>query len=854
MLVALFVLFGSQTAWAAAPTISPAPDTILHPTEDEVGYSAIFTASDTDGDLESFDVINRPPFLLIQKNSQTEIELFTTIDTRPTATHVGETYEFWVSATDQAGNVTNVLYTITVEEFNDKPVIQNKIVSDTATQDEVYSFTFTVTDEENHPLSVNQDQTVTPGWLDVVPGTDYGQFTITSGGPVSNDTILADQPSVNISVQIDDDPQDPDLEPKFDRLEYTLNLINENDAPQIIDGSISSDQATEGQAYEHRFTVKDIDGDTITIERPIPKKPNWITVASSTDSADPPNTWVISGEPSNEDALSTEPQEIDILIEDGEGGTERLQYMITVQNLNDSPEQISGFAAPAFATQDEPYTHSFRVTDIDMDGVTLDRDSSNYPRSWMNINVEELDDNVYQFNISGTPENSDVLPVSGIQQKTELVTLVFTDDATITDPALEEDKTGQFEFEITYVNVNDAPKIAAGGEFPKSVDQGQLYEHTFTVTDADGNDLRLVDSGLVLPQWDQGMTLTQQSGEPGRAEFLLSGTPNWMDANQIEPYTVVIKIGDGVQGDEKFVTREFNVTVLNTNDRPEVTLHPIQDTAVDTLAQQNSLYSKPIEFFDKDDNTVEWIEEDSVFPAGMEVITTGTNNFEIRWTPTNDQVTDVQSADGTGLTQVENPYDVALEFCDDFEGAPPLCETVSITGLQVENVNDPPSISGDIPALVAGDYTEADPFIFTPVVDDPDSLFGEVAFTYTITGQNTIADWSFFDIDNGQLELWPGIDDAADSPYSISISVSDGQKKATLPLEVMVLTEAIKTGDFNLDGTVDLTDAILVLKILAGIELPEDQTFKLQAETDANNDDFAGLADVIYILNEVATP
>lgn len=859
MLVALFVLFGSQTAWAAAPTISPAPDTLLSPTEDEVGYSAIFTASDTDGDLESFDVINKPSFLVLQKNTQSEIELLTTIDTRPLAEHVGQKFTFTMSATDKAGAITNQEYSITVQEFNDPPVIQETIVSDEATQGEIYNFEFTVTDEESHPLSWNPDavDTQLPEWLDVVKGDEYGTFAITSTTAVTNEIALGDSP-VQIRIQIDDNPDDPDLDVKSDTLEYLLNLVNINDDPEIDDADkITSDEAIEGQDYEHKFTVTDDDGDALTVVRPITKKPEWITVAASTDSADPPNTWVISGVPSNEDALSTDPHEIDILIKDEHDATDRLQYTIAVQNLNDTPEQTTGFNAPEFATQGEDFTHSFNVEDIDLDEVVWNQANSEYPSSWMDVEVDFLEqENVYQFTLSGQPSNADVLPPDGAggAQKTETVIIAFNDNATISDPALEEPSENTFQFDITYVNVNDAPTIPATATFPDSIRQDETYEYSFTVTDIDGNDLRVVDSGTQLPAWNEPMTIDPNTGGPSGTTFTISGTPNFEDANQSDPYPVVIKIGDGVQGDEKFFSHEFTISVINENDPPEVILEPVQDPVLDTLATQNTLYSKPIGFADKDDDTINWVEGDSIFPAGMEIQATGSKDFEIRWIPTNDQVTHIESADGT-LEQVETPYDVSLKFCDNFEGDS-KCTTVPITGLRVQNVNDAPTIRGSIPALVAGEYTQESPFTFTPEVADADELFGDVNFQYTITGQNAISDWSVFSLSNGQLKLFPGASEAENSPYNISISVSDGEDKTPLPLEVIVLPEGtvIESGDFNLDGSTDLSDAILLLKVLVGIDLPQDQTFKVQTETDPNTDDQAGLQDVIFILDHVATP
>ena len=869
-LVALFVLFGSQTAWSQDPTINPAE--IPDPIEDtpyltQGGEPITFTPSVTEG-LKDFKIINLPEFLTSTLVTPAEIEV-TNAAGRPSVNDVGSQATFTVSA-EYTGTVVNKSYTVTVQERNDPPKITNKKVNDTATQNAVYEYKLELTDEEGHPLEWNEDASRNnptnplPEWLTVRKEEEYGRFTITSTDPISNELALSEE-SVTVFIQIDDKPQNLDLAPESATVQYTLQLINVNDEPTIEESNIpSNDTASEMledendpnyTPYQRSFTVEDIDNDTLELETVT--KPNWMSVAREGDT----NTWNITGTPDNEDAYpKNNPYEVDLLIKDGNGGTTPFQYTITVQNLNDTPQIISGLIPKNKATEDQPYTHSFTVEDVDGDTVSWDEASSDYP-SWLGITVEKIsEDDVrpsqYLFTMSGTPLNADVLPEEGSTQKTEEVTIVFTDNAVLENPDIEEGKTGQLgPFTLELINDNDSPKVTPGSiPAVDSVNQDDLYELTFTVTDPDKNDLRVVVEDTIFPQWADPMTIDPLQGPSGQ-QFTLTGKPNYEDANQTEPFPVVIRIGDNVTGDEEFITIEFEVDVINTNDPPEITSEPIPDGS---FATQNTLYTKKISFTDKDNNTVQWIEAESVIEPGMAAVDVGTNNFEFRWVPTNEQVTDLK--DGT---QVGDTYNVSLKFCDNFD-QDPKCQTVLIADLGVENINDPPTIKGEIPALVAGLHTEEVPFIFTPEVNDVDKeKFGIGTFTYTMSGQDAISGWSNFDFATGQLKLWPSADqgpsadqaDATFRKYDISITVSDGEKKAILPLEIVVVPEAIKKGDFNIDSNVDLTDAILVLKILAGIDLDleeDDQAFKVQADTDPNEDGVAGLADVIYIFNQLA--
>ena len=82
------------------------------------------------------------------------------------------------------------------------------------------------------------------------------------------------------------------------------------------------------------------------------------------------------------------------------------------------------------------------------------------------------------------------------------------------------------------------------------------------------------------------------------------------------------------------------------------------------------------------------------------------------------------------------------------------------------------------------------------------------------------------------------------TPKSQGITVVAGPNQ----LNFVLSDDSIKISDINNDQTVDLTDAVLALQILAGIE-PAATVYK---EADVNGDNRIGLEEVIYILQKVS--
>lgn len=137
--------------------------------------------------------------------------------------------------------------------------------------------------------------------------------------------------------------------------------------------------------------------------------------------------------------------------------------------------------------------------------------------------------------LSGTPTNDDVGVHPGIAIK-------------VTDNSLASAQTEAFN--ITVVNVNDAPMVTSVA--PTTVAQDELYQYVLVAEDVDA-DTTLSYSAPTLPAW---LTFDANSQT-------LSGTPQNSDVGS---HNVQLQVSDG----EAATNQNFQVTVTNVNDAPTI--------------------------------------------------------------------------------------------------------------------------------------------------------------------------------------------------------------------------------------------------------------------------------------------
>ena len=78
------------------------------------------------------------------------------------------------------------------------------------------------------------------------------------------------------------------------------------------------------------------------------------------------------------------------------------------------------------------------------------------------------------------------------------------------------------------------------------------------------------------------------------------------------------------------------------------------------------------------------------------------------------------------------------------------------------------------------------------------------------------------------------------------------KKKLSLDAWQIPCTDYIPAGDINSDGSVDLTDAILTLKVLTG-SCSESEIDRITLLGDINNDGNSSMAEVIHIIRTIAS-
>jgi len=817
------IFLAGTSAWAGElPTIDsglPIPNP-----EEDTPYSHTITVSDPDGGTNfTFGFSNGPDFLTLVKETANSARLHSLEGEPPTSDYLGIIYDnVEITVKDPQGDILVHTFSMELQPRNDAPeIIDGNISLDTATQGVLYAHTFIVSDEENDIVSFIDANSTYPGWLEVSKtNTDPQTFQI-SGTP---DNAVALEPPSSIELEL----SDPDG--GIVRLFYTLEVENVNDAPTITDGDIDQDDIEQDAAYTHTFTVEDIDGDVVTINLDESTLPNWLTPEKTSET---PQIFQLSGTPDNEDALSAAPENIVLTLEDGNEGSVALTYELNVINLNDPPTIETGAVPPPQARQGILYTHTFTVKDIDGNDVT-EQEGSVTP-DWLEL--DKTSDDPQTFTISGTPDNEVAIGTQPVSFDVILGdNFSETEEATITLP-----------FSITVQNVNDAPEIVIGNQPPTTINQDEEYIHTFTVRDIDGDTVAFKDLQSTLPEWLSVGELA--ADDQGRQRFEIRGTPDNEVATSPDPINIDIKIGDNVVGDEIFASLTYTLDVQNINDAPVIS----EGDSPPTTVKQDSQYSHVLVIEDIDGDEVAFKSDSSAKPSFMTVTALGNNKFELKGKPANADV------------KMAPPYSVNLVFGDNFEENE---LTVALTyDLTVQNVNDPPTISGTPKVIKAGQYTQENPYVFQPVVDDIDR-FGDAStwdinnLVYQIINQPPTA-WSRFvkeTTDAGKIAkllLFPSADQVTETTTlsDRQIVVSDGkggQATLTFPITIIAGDDQLLMGDFNLDFTVNLSDAILGLQTAAGIQPAA--TLYVQEETDANGDLKLGLQDVIYILDHVATP
>lgn len=419
-----------------------------------------------------------------------------TISGTPTNDEVG-THLVKMKAVDTRGTFAETEFTITVENVNDAPIVANQPNNIMTDEDENFVFIVSNIFED---IDANDELTIEfvdlPQWLTENENQISGLPTNDEVGNYVISIIATDLSGESAST------------------EFALSVENVNDAPYIANQP-ENQLADEDELFEMDLSdvFADIDvNDELTIE--FAQLPDWLSSDNS----------IISGTPSDSEfGIYT----IIVNATDLAGESVSTEFTITVESINDNPV-VANQPENQITNEDEYF--EYILIDVFADADVNDELSIEFTQVPEWISVSEL-------TLSGTPTNDEV----GI----------YTVSLSATDI---EGATVSTSFEITVLNVNDAPYVANQPE-NQMINEDEVFSFDFSnvFDDIDFDDVLIYDLDE-LPEW------LSVSG------FILSGTPT---NEEVGNHNITLSVVD-IEGAS--ATTEFEIVVENVNDIPELSI------------------------------------------------------------------------------------------------------------------------------------------------------------------------------------------------------------------------------------------------------------------------------------------
>ncbi len=446
-----------------------------------------------------------------------------------------------VIADDGNGGTVTDTFDIVIANTNDAPTIANAIPDRTATENVAFNFQFaanTFADPDVGDTLTYSAQLAgggaLPAWLSFDPVT-----RTFSGTPANSDVG-----TISIDVIADDG--------NGGTVTDTFNIVvgNTNDAPTVAN-IIPNQNATEDSAFNFQFaanTFTDPDvGDTLTYSVQLAgggALPAWLSFD--------PVTRTFSGTPANGDVGTIS---IDVIADDGNGGTVTDTFDIVIANTNDAPT-IANAIPDRTATENVAFNFQFAAnTFADPDaGDTLTYSAQlaggGALPAWLGFDPVTR-------TFSGTPGSADLGAIA--------IDVIASDGngGTITDT-----------FTITVNDVNDPPTVANAIPDQNAIEDAvfnfQFAANTFADVDV-GNTLTYtaqLTGGGTLPAWLSFNATTRT----------FSGIPT---NDNVGTILIDVIANDGNGGT---VTDTFAIVIANTNDAPTVANPIANQSAIENSA------------------------------------------------------------------------------------------------------------------------------------------------------------------------------------------------------------------------------------------------------------------------------
>ncbi|MCP4348025.1 MAG: hypothetical protein GY795_21190 [Desulfobacterales bacterium] len=802
---------------------------------------------------------------------------------RPDNSDVGE-HEIILRAIDNNGQTDSINIRLVVSNVNDPPSVAfDPLPESEVNQDAEWSATFKGADVD---FDLNENEALTFS-VDIykLEGEDYllKQTLIDKADPVENfwlDSIK--DPDTDSTVRtLSGTPKDDDVGKYKIILKVTdaanlqsvsatveeafmLEVVNVNDPPTITieDGYVTAlDQASidngsvaPGFAFSIKPTVGDVDEeDVLTLSAR--NLPDWMEFVDTDDDLMPDTLRNKEDRPNNEDAGGAAEgtgtySEIQLCVDDYTDDStdpvcEELSDIIVtnkndipVVNVEEKPPSVVYQAYFGKETVNPGASFNFKPDINDPDGNPLTVTVKGDIPDWL-----EFVDNTLR-NKENRPNNDDSEVSSSLSIcANDTAQEVCTDTYTIKVENVNDPPTLTTEKPLSNVDQSYGTCCVVDPEDPDSllpVAQGDIINFAVQLNDIDDEFPNLKCFMDNKPAWLE--LITVQDSETSETNYFMVNSENRPANSDVGIYTG-IKICASDEKADPVCTEEFTITVNNVNDPPTIKT-VIADINVDQVIEDTPEgdYTYPGEYdqFEVNDpdleleNTQEALDYhfEKGKPDWMD-----SQKIDNKFTIYNKENRPNQQDVG-----VFEEFNICVK---DKDGEFSCTNTVKVT---VVNVNDPPVITpatdNDPVTSVEFGGTYSSSFLIGDI-DEGDVLFAWIDEDTTppppLWLELTMSD----DKTTVTLEGKPEGQDIIDIYENVTIAVNDGKDTTRYSFNIQVVTPT--PGDINYDGSIDITDAVLALQILAG--LTPDNAYM---SGDVNGDDKISIQDVLYILRMIA--
>jgi VCBS repeat-containing protein len=462
------------------------------------------TASDPDGDPLSWEAY----YLLQEINTGVLRGLSpATIDTTtglfswtPDMDQAG-TYVLAFAVTDPGGLRDQVLITFQINDVNQAPVISSDALP-SYEEGQLIQITLTATDMDGDVISFRAEGLPT--------GSSFSPATLTYDGDKTYSQTFSWRPSFHDAGSYSMKFYATDQRGAESELVVSFEVRDVNRAPTFQD--LPAQSVREGEELRFEILARDPDDDTLTYDMP-----------SGPGTFDPTSRTFIWSPGFDEGGRSYTAV---FTVEDGKGGSDRMEVEIAVEDVNRNPL----LNLPQELSYDEGTTPS-----LDLSGYATDADGDTLSFSFSS----DLPSGTYSLS------DSTVTFTFGYTHSGEYNATVIVNDG--------RGGVASGSFQIVVDNVNRAPLFSPTSY---TVDEGESLVHN------------LLEEGVFSDEDGDRLTVSLVSGPDG-LELDPNGYLAWSPGyDQAGEYAVSVEGSDGTDA----VRGEIHITVMDVNRPPSITL------------------------------------------------------------------------------------------------------------------------------------------------------------------------------------------------------------------------------------------------------------------------------------------